>query len=93
MQSKLSTDDLARALGRRCIGCMQVDSRENMWRLVLKDQQLTIDRGCKLGGRGAWLHPDPDCLKMAKKRRAFLRAFKGAAFEQPADLFSEIEGK
>jgi len=28
-------------------------------------------------GRGAWLHPSPDCLQLAIKRRAIVRALPG----------------
>ena len=28
-------------------------------------------------GRGAWLHPRPDCVNAAVKQRAFGRAFRG----------------
>jgi predicted RNA-binding protein YlxR (DUF448 family) len=27
-------------------------------------------------GRGAWLHPDPECVEMAHRRRAFARALR-----------------
>ncbi|MFB9570051.1 YlxR family protein [Saccharopolyspora hordei] len=27
-------------------------------------------------GRGAWLHPDPACLRLAERRRAFPRALR-----------------
>ncbi|WP_323845270.1 YlxR family protein [Allosaccharopolyspora coralli] len=27
-------------------------------------------------GRGAWLHPEPACLRLAEKRRAFPRALR-----------------
>ncbi|MFQ6266418.1 YlxR family protein [Kutzneria viridogrisea] len=30
----------------------------------------------RLPGRGAWVHPDPDCLRTAERRRAFPRAFR-----------------
>jgi predicted RNA-binding protein YlxR (DUF448 family) len=30
----------------------------------------------RLQGRGAWLHPSPDCLDLALRRRAFARALR-----------------
>ncbi|WP_299034143.1 YlxR family protein [uncultured Pseudokineococcus sp.] len=30
----------------------------------------------RLGGRGAWLHPDPACLALAVRRRALPRALR-----------------
>jgi predicted RNA-binding protein YlxR (DUF448 family) len=32
----------------------------------------------RLAGRGAWLHPDPSCLELAERRRAFPRALRRA---------------
>nr|WP_240439090.1 YlxR family protein [Actinosynnema mirum] len=37
---------------------------------------LAPDPRRRLPGRGAWLHPDPSCLRTAEKRRAFPRALK-----------------
>ncbi|WP_427916015.1 YlxR family protein [Sinomonas halotolerans] len=40
-------------------------------------QRVLVDPRRRLPGRGAWLHPDQACLKLAIKRRAFNRAFRG----------------
>ncbi|MGW4112163.1 YlxR family protein [Actinosynnema sp. NPDC004786] len=40
------------------------------------DGAVVPDTRRRLPGRGAWLHPDPDCLRNAEKRRAFPRAFR-----------------
>jgi uncharacterized protein len=45
-------------------------------RVVVVDGAVVPDTRRRLPGRGAWLHPDPDCLRNAEKRRAFPRAFK-----------------
>jgi hypothetical protein len=37
---------------------------------------VTVDSARKLPGRGAWLHPDPQCLRAAIRRRAFVRALR-----------------
>jgi uncharacterized protein len=37
---------------------------------------VTVDPARKLPGRGAWLHPDPQCLDAAIRRRAFGRALR-----------------
>lgn len=36
-------------------------------------------------GRGAWLHPDPDCLAEAVRRRAFARALRAPVRDGAAD--------
>nr|WP_245988533.1 YlxR family protein [Flexivirga caeni] len=37
---------------------------------------LVPDERGRLPGRGAWLHPRPDCLDLADQRRAFPRALR-----------------
>ena len=37
---------------------------------------VTVDSAGNLPGRGAWLHPDPQCLDAAIRRRAFTRALR-----------------
>ena len=37
---------------------------------------LTPDPRRRLPGRGAWLHPDPECLIRAERRSAFPRALR-----------------
>ncbi|WP_242613793.1 YlxR family protein [Herbihabitans rhizosphaerae] len=40
------------------------------------DSRLQVDPRRRLPGRGAWIHPDPDCLRLAERRRAFPRALR-----------------
>ncbi|HEX3788217.1 MAG TPA: YlxR family protein [Pseudonocardiaceae bacterium] len=40
------------------------------------DGQVVPDPRRRLPGRGAWLHPSPDCLRAAERRRAFPRALR-----------------
>jgi uncharacterized protein len=37
---------------------------------------VTVDAAGNLPGRGAWLHPDQQCLREAIRRRAFVRALR-----------------
>ncbi|MBC7551431.1 MAG: YlxR family protein [Cellulomonas sp.] len=68
---------------RTCVGCRSTGSRSVLVRVVASvgegaDPELVVDtRGC-LPGRGAWLHPDPACLELAERRRAFARALHRA---------------
>ena len=45
-------------------------------RVVAVDGHLVVDTRRRLPGRGAWLHPGPDCLAKAERRRAFPRALR-----------------
>ncbi|XAS75788.1 YlxR family protein [Dermatophilaceae bacterium Sec6.4] len=64
---------------RTCVGCRSRADRSELLRVaaVAGDDGWSVVlnvRGC-LPGRGAWLHPDLQCLDKAVKRRALSRAF------------------
>ncbi|WP_231687174.1 YlxR family protein [Arthrobacter alpinus] len=41
------------------------------------EPEALVDLRRRMPGRGAWLHPSPDCLQLAIKRRAIVRALPG----------------
>jgi uncharacterized protein len=47
-------------------------------RVVVVDGNLVPDPRRRLPGRGASVHPDPACLDLADRRRAFSRALRVA---------------
>lgn len=59
---------------RTCLGCRAVDEQRSLTRLVLRDHEIVDGTQPRLPGRGAYLHPDPDCFAMAERRRAISRA-------------------
>ncbi len=65
---------------RTCVGCRVRASRAVLLRVVAVeadgDMAVTPDPHHRLAGRGAWLHPDPSCLDLAERRRAFPRALR-----------------
>lgn len=63
---------------RSCLGCRERDAAAALLRVAWDDtkQQVVWDVRRRLGGRGAWLHPRPDCLESALRRRAFGRALR-----------------
>jgi len=55
---------------------------------------VTVDAAKSLPGRGAWLHPDPGCLREAVRRRAFGRALRIAGspdITAVVERFAEFE--
>ena len=69
---------------RTCIGCRGSDSRSALLRVVLGPgadgiHVVVPDPERRRPGRGAWLHPDPSCLDLAVRRRAFGRALRSSA--------------
>ena len=66
---------------RTCIGCRKRELAVELLRVVAVrdgngDHAVTVDAASKLPGRGAWLHPDQQCLDAAIRRRAFVRALR-----------------
>ncbi|TXR55814.1 YlxR family protein [Quadrisphaera setariae] len=65
---------------RTCVGCRQRGDRSRLLRVVADrsggPSVLLPDPGARLPGRGAWLHPEPACLDLAERRRAFPRALR-----------------
>lgn len=61
---------------RTCVGCRSRANRSTLVRLVVRETQIVVDDRAALPGRGAWLHPDIECFRLAEKKRAFARAFR-----------------
>ncbi|NMH96064.1 YlxR family protein [Pseudonocardia sp. K10HN5] len=61
---------------RTCVGCRTRAAADGLLRVVAVDGVLIPDPRRRLPGRGAWLHPDPECLGRAERRSAFPRALR-----------------
>ncbi len=60
---------------RTCIGCRRPAGKTELVRLVWQ-QGVVLDHRQRLPGRGAYLHPQVDCLQQALRRRAVGRALR-----------------
>ena len=62
---------------RQCMGCRERKDKRAMLRVVRgTDGTVTLDFSGKLNGRGAYVCPDPECLKKAQKSRALERCLE-----------------
>ncbi|HEX3900375.1 MAG TPA: YlxR family protein [Mycobacteriales bacterium] len=61
---------------RTCVGCRVKAAKSELLRVVVVAGTLTPDPRGTSPGRGAHLHPDPACLALAERRRAFPRALR-----------------
>jgi len=61
---------------RTCVGCRERAPVTDLLRVVARDGTLVPDPRRRLPGRGASLHPTPECLHAAERRRAFARALR-----------------
>ena len=66
---------------RTCVGCRGRGSRSVLVRVACVDGRAVVDTRRSLPGRGAWLHPDPQCLALALRRRALTRALRVAELD------------
>ncbi|MGJ9401773.1 YlxR family protein [Arthrobacter sp. KK5.5] len=64
---------------RTCIGCRETGTQDQLLRWAVAEDgsnAVVPDPARRRSGRGAWLHPSPECSALAVKRRAFSRAFR-----------------
>ena len=61
---------------RQCVGCREMKEKKSLIRVVKSPEgQVSLDFKGKLPGRGAYVCPNPECLKRARKSRGLERAF------------------
>ena len=61
---------------RTCVGCRNRDHQADLVRVVAEQGSVIPNLDGRKPGRGAWLHPNTECLALAEKRRAFTRALR-----------------
>ncbi len=61
---------------RRCIACRQNKQQNELIRIAKVNGAFVIDKLHKLGGRGAYICKNNDCITLAIKKKALNRAFK-----------------
>ena len=74
---------------RQCLGCREMKPKRDLIRVVrAPDGTVTLDFHGKKPGRGAYLCPQPECLKRARKAKALERAF---SLPIPAEVYDALE--
>jgi len=78
---------------RQCVGCRTMKDKKALVRIVKTPEgEICVDATRK-PGRGAYLCPDPECVRKARKSKALERAFETAIGEDIyAALQAQIEG-
>ena len=61
---------------RRCIGCMESKTKEQLVRITWYEGELAVDTTGKAKGRGVYICKDPDCIAKAAKKGAFARSLR-----------------
>ena len=74
---------------RQCMGCRERKAKKELIRVVRgTDGTVSVDFGGKLNGRGAYLCPDPACLKKAQKSGALARSLEVPI---PQEVYERLE--
>ena len=79
---------------RQCMGCRERKNKRDMIRVVRQtDGTVSLDFSGKLNGRGAYVCPDPECLKKCRKTRSLDRCLEVTIPEDVYErLTKEMEG-
>lgn len=73
---------------RQCLGCREMKPKRELIRAVRSPEgKVSLDFGGKLPGRGAYICPDPECLKKAVRAKALERAFSA---QIPPEVYDEL---
>ena len=64
---------------RQCVGCREMKEKRELIRVVRSPEgEIALDFKGKLPGRGAYVCPQEECLRRARKARSLERAFETA---------------
>ena len=74
---------------RQCMGCRERKEKREMIRVVRETSgKVSLDFSGKLNGRGAYVCPDPECLKKARKVKSLERSLEVAI---PDEVYDRLE--
>lgn len=76
---------------RKCTGCGEMKPKKELVRVVRSPEgEISLDLTGRKPGRGAYVCPDPDCLRKARKARRIERAF---SCQIPEEVYDRMEGE
>lgn len=76
---------------RQCLGCREMKPKKDLIRVVRSPEgEISLDFKGKASGRGAYVCPNPKCLKKAIKARALERAFSA---QIPPEIYERLESQ
>ena len=76
---------------RTCLGCGEPKEKKSLIRVVRSpDGEISMDLTGKKSGRGAYICPDANCLKKAKKAKRLEKSFECAI---PEEVYEKLEAE
>ena len=78
---------------RQCMGCRERKPKRELIRMVRgTDGTVSVDFGGKMNGRGAYICPNPECLRKVQRSKALERSLETPIPEEVYDrLVREME--
>ncbi|WP_295858654.1 RNase P modulator RnpM [uncultured Oscillibacter sp.] len=74
---------------RQCVGCREMKDKKALIRVVKSPEGvISLDEKGRMPGRGAYVCPDVECLRRARKSRALERAFET---QIPPEVYDAME--
>lgn len=76
---------------RQCVGCREMKPKRELIRVVRSpEEEISLDFRGKKPGRGAYVCPNSECLKKARKSNALGRAF---STKIPDEVYEALEAQ
>jgi len=73
---------------RQCLGCREMKAKKELVRVVRSPEgTVSVDLRGKAPGRGAYVCPNPDCLKKALRSKALSRSLE---VEIPPEIYDTL---
>ena len=76
---------------RKCVACRENKSQLEMLRVAKVGDEIILDIRHKLGGRGAYVCNNTECINLTIKKRLFNRAFKSNLDSSIYDQLGDYE--
>ena len=74
---------------RQCMGCRERKAKRELIRVVRPPEgAVSLDFGGKMNGRGAYLCPNPECLKKAIRSKSLDRSLEVTI---PQEVYDRLE--
>lgn len=74
---------------RKCSGCGEMKPKKELIRVVRSPEgEISLDLTGRKNGRGAYVCPNVDCLRIARKAKRLERAFACAI---PPEIYDRLE--
>lgn len=78
-------------LNRKCVACRECKQQNEMLRIARIQDQFVIDAKHKLGGRGAYVCKNKNCIDLTIKKRLLNRSFKANLDVNIYNMLGEYE--